>query len=111
MVSARSASMAPVWPAGSRIWPAISATRAAPPAPLRGTAAVQAFCGETETHLVRIAQEAVRNAFAHGRADRIEISLEYADGSGLLIIRDNGLGISEDGRRRDGIGLHTMDYR
>jgi len=69
------------------------------------------FCGETETHLVRIAQEAVRNAFAHGRADRIEISLEYADGSGLLIIRDNGLGISEDGRRRDGIGLHTMDYR
>jgi nitrate/nitrite-specific signal transduction histidine kinase len=62
-------------------------------------------------HLMRIAQEAVRNAFAHGRADRIHISAETADGSGLLSIEDNGVGLSEDHRNHDGIGLHTMHYR
>ena len=66
---------------------------------------------ETEAHLMRIAQEAVRNAFAHGRADQIDICLECVDGSGLLSIRDNGVGLSEDDRNHDGIGLHTMDYR
>ena len=66
---------------------------------------------ETETHLLRIAQEAVRNALSHGRAEQIEISLARADGSGRLIIQDNGVGLSEDYRTRDGIGLHTMAYR
>jgi signal transduction histidine kinase len=66
---------------------------------------------ETETHLVRIAQEAVRNALTHGRADQIEIGLEWLDNSGLLSIRDNGVGFPEDGRDHDGIGLRTMDYR
>jgi signal transduction histidine kinase len=66
---------------------------------------------ETDTHLVRIAQEAVRNAFTHGRADQIEIGLEWLDSSGLLSIRDNGVGFSEDDRDHDGIGLLTMDYR
>ena len=68
-------------------------------------------CGQTETHLVRIAQEAVHNVFARGRADRIEIRLEYDRGSGLLIIRDNGVGLTEDHRVHDGIGLHTMHHR
>jgi signal transduction histidine kinase len=70
-----------------------------------------ALSDETATHLVRIAQEAVRNAFAHGRADQIDISLETVDGSGLLSILDNGVGLSEDRRNHDGIGLHTMHYR
>jgi signal transduction histidine kinase len=66
---------------------------------------------ETEAHLVRIAQEAVRNALRHGRADQIAICVECLDGSGLLSIRDNGVGLSEDDRNHDGMGLHTMDYR
>jgi two-component system, LuxR family, sensor kinase FixL len=66
---------------------------------------------ETEAHLVRIAQEAVRNAMSHGRADQIDMCLECVDGSGLLSIRDNGVGLPEDDRNHDGIGLHTMDYR
>jgi signal transduction histidine kinase len=40
---------------------------------------------ETEAHLVRIAQEAVRNAFAHGRADQIDMCLECVDGSGRTV--------------------------
>jgi signal transduction histidine kinase len=66
---------------------------------------------ETEGHLLRIAQEAVRNAVSHGRADHIGISLECVDGSGMLSIWDNGVGFSDDDRNHSGIGLHTMDYR
>jgi signal transduction histidine kinase len=66
---------------------------------------------DTAMHLMRIAQEAVRNAFSHGRADRIHISVEAVDGSGLLSIQDNGVGLSENHRDHDGIGLHTMHYR
>src|SRR5208337_3795310 len=66
---------------------------------------------ETEAHLVRIAQEAVRNALTHGRADQIAVCVECLDGSGLLSIRDNGVGLSGNDRNHDGIGLHTMDYR
>jgi signal transduction histidine kinase len=66
---------------------------------------------EAEAHLVRIAQEAVRNATTHGRADVIEISLERVRDEGLLSIQDNGVGLPEDYRHRDGMGLHTMDYR
>ena len=60
---------------------------------------------------MRIAQEAVRNALAHGRADQIEISLACVDGSGMLRIRDNGVGRADDDRSHDGAGLQTMDYR
>jgi signal transduction histidine kinase len=60
---------------------------------------------------MRIAQEAVRNALAHGQANRIDICLQCVDDSGLLSIRDNGVGLSDDDRNHDGIGLHTMDYR
>ena len=66
---------------------------------------------ETEAHLVRIAQEAVRNAITHGRADVIAIRLERVDGAGLLSVRDNGVGLPEEDRHRDGIGLLTMEYR
>src|SRR5262249_59431850 len=66
---------------------------------------------ETETHLLRIAQEAVRNAVAHGRADHIDICLECAEGTGRLSIRDNGVGLSKDDGDHHGIGLHTMGYR
>ncbi|WP_065750594.1 sensor histidine kinase [Bradyrhizobium paxllaeri] len=65
---------------------------------------------ETTAHLVRIAQEAVRNAITHGRASEIEIRLACIDGSGSLSIRDNGIGLPEQ-NGDDGIGLHTMSYR
>jgi signal transduction histidine kinase len=69
------------------------------------------LCPETTSHLVRIAQEAVRNAVTHGRADEIEIRLACVGGSGSLSIRDNGVGLPEQHRGDDGIGLHTMGYR
>jgi PAS domain S-box-containing protein len=66
---------------------------------------------EVAAHLFRIAQEAVSNAVAHGRADRIEISLGGTDGDGLLSVRDNGVGLPDEAHQGRGIGLHTMAYR
>ena len=64
-----------------------------------------------KSHLYRIAQEAVNNAIAHGRAKRIEVGLAFQDGHGALTIQDNGvgLGIRPDGHR--GVGLRIMAYR
>jgi signal transduction histidine kinase len=66
---------------------------------------------ETETHLLRVAQEAVRNAFTHGQADEVGITLKCVDGFGRLSIWDNGVGLSEDDPNHHGIGVHTMEYR
>jgi signal transduction histidine kinase len=66
---------------------------------------------EVVSHLLRIAQEALNNAVAHGRVERIEISLSGADGEGLLSIRDDGVGIPDTALQGDGIGLDTMAYR
>jgi PAS domain S-box-containing protein len=66
---------------------------------------------EVKLHLLRIAQEAVHNAVAHGRADRIAIGLSRKDRKGILSIRDNGVGIPEAACNADGVGLHTMASR
>ncbi len=64
-----------------------------------------------ETHLYRIAQEAVSNALRHGRGRHIAISLRFRDGGGSLSIEDDGVGIPEEKLVQEGIGLHTMNYR
>lgn len=66
---------------------------------------------KVEAHLFRVAQEAVNNAVAHGRADRIEIGLRSKGRTGLLSVRDNGVGVPEETPGSDGIGLRTMAYR
>lgn len=66
---------------------------------------------ETRLHLFRICQEALTNAVIHGQANRIEISLVYRDGLGILSVRDNGVGITEEKRNSGGIGLQSMASR
>jgi PAS domain S-box-containing protein len=62
-------------------------------------------------HLYRIAQEAVANAVRHGRASRIDIRF-CNDGRFLtLTIDDNGRGISEQSKKRNGLGLKVARYR
>src|SRR5262249_49120993 len=48
---------------------------------------------ETETHLFRIAQEALTNVARHSGARRVEIRLERAGAEIRLSIRDNGRGL------------------
>lgn len=62
-----------------------------------------------ELQLFRIAQEAVRNAVDHGRASRIVISLRIMKTQGLLMVSDNGKGISADAE--PGQGSRTMQFR
>jgi signal transduction histidine kinase len=64
------------------------------------------------THLFRIAQEAVANAFRHSGARVIEIHLRRTDdGTVVLKIADDGCGLPKGERRRSGLGLHFMKYR
>ena len=64
-------------------------------------------------HLYRIAQEAISNAVRHGRASRVDITLEQeAAGRLTLTIMDNGRGLPPPGGRRpEGQGLRIMAHR
>ncbi len=66
---------------------------------------------ETALHLYRIAQESLRNIARHANAKSATVSLERADGSIHLSIRDDGVGFSGAGVRSAGIGLVTMRER
>jgi PAS domain S-box-containing protein len=64
------------------------------------------------THLYRIAQEAVNNAAKHGKPLCIRIALSAeAGGRVRLTIEDDGSGIAEESRDKEGLGLRIMRYR
>lgn len=64
------------------------------------------------THLYRIAQEAITNAIRHGKARHIAIRLDTsADQSVTLAVTDDGTGLPENGQNKAGMGLHIMAYR
>lgn len=67
---------------------------------------------ETETHLFRIAQEALTNVARHAAATRVEVSLN-ADGDKVsLRVADNGKGLVEDVVRTSrGLGMVGMRAR
>lgn len=61
--------------------------------------------------LYRIAQEAVTNAAKHAKPGLIEISL-FSDGDKIIIlVKDDGIGISERIEKEGGMGLKIMRYR
>jgi signal transduction histidine kinase/ligand-binding sensor domain-containing protein len=71
---------------------------------------------EVETQLLRIAQEAVANAVRHGRADRIEVALEFQANAVSLRVTDDGCGFSPGDRRSaaqagEQLGLLSMRER
>jgi signal transduction histidine kinase len=72
---------------------------------------VPALDMNTTTHLYRIAQEAITNAVRHGKAGRVNVCLDCADGEIVLTITDDGVGLSENARKGDGMGLRIMAYR
>ncbi|HEY5345387.1 MAG TPA: sensor histidine kinase [Verrucomicrobiae bacterium] len=74
-----------------------------------GTAVLNSSAADT--HLYRIAQEAVSNAIRHGRARNIVISLAASGKKIMLAVTDDGTGLSADARAKKGMGLRIMDYR
>ena len=65
----------------------------------------------TATQLYRIAQEAINNALKHAQAANIRVSLEARDYYLTLKVTDDGIGLSQDGNPREGMGLRIMQYR
>ena len=63
----------------------------------------------------RIAREALRNAFRHAKAQKIEAEITYADSEFLLHVRDDGMGIAPEianqGARSGHWGLPGMRER
>jgi signal transduction histidine kinase len=66
--------------------------------------------GETETHLFRIAQEALTNVARHSGASRVRLSLAPHDDKLVLVVADNGHGLQAP-RNAAGIGLISMRER
>jgi len=65
---------------------------------------------EKATHLYRIIQEAMSNAFRHGHAARVQVKLSADQSSIRLQISDDGGGF-EPGTQTSGLGLLTMSHR
>ena len=63
------------------------------------------------THVYRIAQEAVRDAIRHGKANRISIELARKHKGMEIKISDNGIALSQDGRLREDNVLWMMQHR
>jgi len=67
---------------------------------------------DCETHLFRIAQEALTNVARHSRAKRVEIELRASGAQIRLRISDDGVGLSPDDRRTQaGLGMIGMRAR
>jgi signal transduction histidine kinase len=76
-----------------------------------GHQAVPLYDVNVATQLYRLAEEAVTNAARHGKAKHINICLDYADDKIILTITDDGIGLPEDARNGEGMGLRIMAYR
>lgn len=67
--------------------------------------------GNVAEHVYRIAQEAVRNAAAHARAQRIAIRLDATDKGIELSVEDDGSGFDAAALPGRGMGLRIMPLR
>jgi signal transduction histidine kinase len=67
--------------------------------------------GDVETHLFRIAQEALTNVARHSGATSATLSLLEADGCLRLSVADNGHGLPAGRSTRTGFGLIGMRER
>jgi signal transduction histidine kinase len=66
----------------------------------------------TETHLFRIAQEALTNVARHSGASLVQVQLRLHEGSVELTIEDNGRGIDpDDTHERSSLGMVGMRAR
>ena len=62
-------------------------------------------------HIYRIAREAVINANKHAHAREIVIRLERLRREMALHVMDDGIGLSDEPKLKQGLGLHIMQYR
>jgi signal transduction histidine kinase len=65
----------------------------------------------TENALLRIGQEAIANAEKHGKAARIDVTLDYADKQVRLSVKDDGCGFDADRPPPSGGGFGLVGMR
>jgi signal transduction histidine kinase len=66
---------------------------------------------ETETHLFRIAQEALTNVARHSGASHVAVDLSKRDAYVRLSIADNGVGLQAAGAPKPSVGMVGMRAR
>lgn len=69
------------------------------------------FAPVVEMAAFRIAQEALRNAAKHARAERVEVRLSREGGALRLRVRDDGVGFAGEPSGGRGLGLVSMRER
>ncbi|MBE3133174.1 MAG: PAS domain-containing protein [Acidobacteria bacterium] len=69
------------------------------------------FDSTVAMHLYHIAREAAGNAARHARPGQITIGLGDSGGDIVLSVRDDGIGLPDEGSRGQGMGLRIMKYR
>jgi signal transduction histidine kinase len=62
-------------------------------------------------HLFRIAQEAVHNAIKHSDCKKISILLNINEENGLMIIEDDGKGLSKESQKAPCLGFSSLCHR
>lgn len=66
---------------------------------------------ETETHLFRIAQEALTNVARHAEARHVQMNLESSDGQVCFSVQDDGRGLDAAHSSGSGLGMIGMRAR
>ncbi|MGC1522422.1 MAG: PAS domain-containing protein [Steroidobacteraceae bacterium] len=69
------------------------------------------FSEAEANHIYRIAQEALTNAARHGHGSRIEIAVSASRQAFLLVVSDDGEGITPPATPYSGMGMNIMKYR
>jgi signal transduction histidine kinase len=66
---------------------------------------------QTAAQLYRILREALVNANKHASATKIVVGARRARDELVLSVEDNGVGLPEKIKSRDGLGFHSMRHR
>lgn len=65
-----------------------------------------------EIHVIQVIREALSNVVRHSQAEHAVVSLEYSmDGAVIVVIDDDGIGMSQDADRQHHYGLAIMKER
>ena len=75
---------------------------------LRVTGRVRPLPGRVEHHLLGIGTEAMTNAVKHGRAEAIEVEVDYGDTAIAVRIRDNGVGFEPEQHLQEASGCFGL---
>jgi signal transduction histidine kinase len=70
--------------------------------------AYRALAAETEQEILRIAQEAIHNVKKHAGASQLTVQLEYLPNEVSLEVRDDGKGLTTNGKLESGPGHYGL---